>query len=348
MVDGASYRGQMPAFGDKLNAKQIADVLSYVRTAFNSYGEVGEDAVKKAMSNGKRPADMLPKVNQAVFPSPQSPAQSNGAAPKSVARQPYEGKTMDFTALHKALGKIEFDAPFPAQIETLSGEFAEMVKLGYLIFTDTQRYAKKYVGNGLDCRNCHTDAGARPDAAPLWAAIGNFPAYRGKNNLVNTFENRLQGCFTYSMNGIAPPSGGQVLTALSAYAYWLGRGVPLGMDLEGRGYPKVEAAQDADKDNGGKLYAAKCAICHGNDGQGTRTRDGHGYQFPPLWGPDSYNWGAGMHKNENFAGFIKGNMPLGQGGTLTDQEALDIAAWVNQQSHSRPTAAHNPGQAPNF
>ena len=38
-------------------------------------------------------------------------------------------------------------------------------------------------------------------------------------------------------------------------------------------------------------------------------------------GADSFNWGAGMHQIGNAAGFIKANMPLGQAGMLSDQEA---------------------------
>ena len=49
---------------------------------------------------------------------------------------------------------------------------------------------------------------------------------------------------------------------------------------------------------------------------------------------DSYNKGAGMANNNILAGFIKANMPLGQPWSLTDQEALDVAAYINQ--HIRP------------
>lgn len=38
--------------------------------------------------------------------------------------------------------------------------------------------------------------------------------------------------------------------------------------------------------------------------------------------------------SETAAAFIKANMPLGLGGKLTDQEAWDVAAYMN--SHERP------------
>ncbi len=56
--------------------------------------------------------------------------------------------------------------------------------------------------------------------------------------------------------------------------------------------------------------------------------------FPPLWGSNSFNWGAGMHRVNTAAGFIKANMPLGKPNSLSDQEAWDVAAYIN--SFPRP------------
>ncbi|WP_331774554.1 c-type cytochrome [Sulfurospirillum sp. 1612] len=259
-----------------------------------------------------------------------------------------DGKPVDYAAAKSMLSKIQFDAPFPAEVEKQNSEFGEFVKLGYLLFTQTKKYAPKYVGSALSCNNCHLNAGALANSAPMWASYGMYPAYRGKNHLVNSFENRLQGCFIYSENGIVPPSGGVILKSLSAYIYWMSKGVPVGVSLPGRGYPKVKPAKKADLKKGEAVYMQKCAICHGKFGEGVKTRHAHEYQFPPLWGPDSYNWGAGMHKVSNFANFIKANMPLGQSYTLSDQEAWDIAAWVNQKSHSRPTRVSDPINGPAF
>ncbi|MFT4978375.1 MAG: thiosulfate dehydrogenase, partial [Myxococcota bacterium] len=63
--------------------------------------------------------------------------------------------------------------------------------------------------------------------------------------------------------------------------------------------------------------------------------------FPPLWGEGSYNWGAGMHRINTSAGFIWANMPLGQPGTLTEQQAWDVAAFIN--SHPRPADPRSAG-----
>ena len=55
-----------------------------------------------------------------------------------------------------------------------------------------------------------------------------------------------------------------------------------------------------------------------------------GYLFPALWGPNSYNDGAGMARVLTASRFIKARMPLGQP-DLTDDEAFDVAAYVNSQ-----------------
>jgi len=57
--------------------------------------------------------------------------------------------------------------------------------------------------------------------------------------------------------------------------------------------------------------------------------------FPPLWGPESYNWGAGMARVNPAAGFIKANMPFGQGNSLSDQQAWDVAAFIDSQERPK-------------
>ncbi len=212
--------------------------------------------------------------------------------------------------------------------------FGRMVREGEAIFTDTQHHAAGYVGNGLDCSNCHLDAGRRAHASPLWAAWGVYPAYRRKEGRVLTYAQRLQGCFRFSMNGSPPPADSRVIVALEAYSAWMSRGAPVGVSLPGRGYPKqgFKPPQPPDYARGEAVYRKDCALCHGPDGQGQKVAGD--YVFPPLWGADSFNWGAGMHRLDNAAAFIKANMPLGRGGLLGDQEAWDVAMFVD--AHERP------------
>ncbi|BAZ93700.1 cytochrome c [Thiohalobacter thiocyanaticus] len=228
----------------------------------------------------------------------------------------------------------------PAESELPDGPFGEMVRYGRDLFVDTQQLRGRFVGNGLNCVNCHIDAGRRADSAPLWAAYTMYPAYRSKNDRVNTMEQRIQGCFRYSMNGAPPPSGSRELSALLSYHYWLAQGAPVGVALAGRGYPKLDdPANPPDISRGRQVFEAQCALCHGEDGQG-RKAEGV-YAFPPLWGTDSYNWGAGMHRVNTAAAFIHANMPLGRPQSLSVQQAWDVAAFIN--SHERPQDPRHDG-----
>ena len=204
----------------------------------------------------------------------------------------------------------------PTETAMPDGEFGRIVKRGEQIFLHTRQYAGAYVGNSLDCASCHLDAGRRANSAPLWGAYVLYPAFRTKDGSVSTFAARIQGCFSYSMNGKPPPLGD-----------------PVGTKMAGAGYPRLAApARPADFTRGQHVYDARCALCHGADGQGQAS--GGQPVFPPLWGPASFNWGAGMHQVGNAAGFVKANMPLSQGDSLSDQEAWDVALFVD--SHERP------------
>jgi thiosulfate dehydrogenase len=221
----------------------------------------------------------------------------------------------------------------PAESSISDDEFGKFVKLGQHIFLRPGQYAAAYVGNGLHCDSCHLDAGRLAGAAPMWGAYVAYPRYREKNHRVMSFQERLQDCFRFSMNGKAPPLGDPVLIALESYSYWLAKGAPTGVKLKGAGYLELpKPAEIPNYARGERVYQQNCSMCHGGDGAGL-TANGESV-FPALWGADSFNWGAGMHLINVAAGFIKANMPLGRGGTLSDQDAWDVAMYVD--SHERP------------
>lgn len=221
----------------------------------------------------------------------------------------------------------------PPRSEMPKGQFGKAVQLGENIFRHTTVYAHGVIGNAQNCSNCHLDGGRLAGSAPLWAAYTAYPAYRKKNDKVNTYGMRLQGCFRFSENGKVPALNSKLIIALEAYSYWLATGAPTGVNMVGRGYPKLAAPAEApDYARGAVVYKQNCALCHGADGQGQYVRGQT--VFPPLWGARSFNWGAGMGSVKNAAEFIASNMPFGAVGTLSEQQAWDVAQYVD--SHERP------------
>ena len=151
------------------------------------------------------------------------------------------------------------------------------------------------------------------------------------------------------MNGRALALDSREMKAFIAYMKWLSTGIPDGAKIIGAGTLSVrEPGRAADLEHGVEVYARACAACHGEDGQGHRDAQGAGYQFPPLWGPDSYNNGAGMTRLLNAAAFVKHNMPLGttfDATVLSDEEAYDVAGYINSQP--RPQKANLDWDFPN-
>ena len=217
---------------------------------------------------------------------------------------------------------IEFSPPSP---ETIPGSrLGEQIRLGYEIVVNTQEYGRPYVGNRLNCTNCHLDGGVNPIAASFVGIASVYPEYRPRNARVNTLADRVNECFERSLNGRALPPDSSKLEAVVAYITWLSREVPSGATIPWRGLQRIPSRRPLDADNGKKVFGAKCAFCHGSDGLGTMAA-------PPVWGPQSYNIAAGMARVSVAAAFIKSNMPRSWGWSLSDDDAYDVAAYINAQ-----------------
>jgi thiosulfate dehydrogenase len=187
---------------------------------------------------------------------------------------------------------------------------------------------KPFAGNRLACQNCHLDAGTRLSGVPLVGVAGLYPKFSARSGRTISLAERIQECMTRSMNGRPLPEGSRELAALLAYIRSLDGPPPPSL-------PTPPAALPPDAERGAEVYARVCALCHQPHGLGKRM--GQGYEFPPLWGPDSFNDGAGMDHFERAVGFIRRNMPRGidpEHPQLTPQEAWDVAAFL--QSRPRP------------
>jgi len=232
----------------------------------------------------------------------------------------------------------------PAFADSEEGKMAEY---GHRLITETfaligPETALAITGNRLACASCHLNGGTKPYAAPYIGLTGLFPIYIGRENKVVSLEERINGCFERSMNGRAIDVNSKEMRAIISYIKHLSKNMAVGERIEGQGFVDFKIPdRAADLKKGELVYQQSCASCHAPNGEGLKGRVGHkegGYIYPPLWGGDSYNDGAGMARLLTAARFIKGNMPLGvthDTPQLSDEQAYDVAAYIN--SHNRPT-----------
>ncbi len=202
------------------------------------------------------------------------------------------------------------------------------IRRGLALLRHTRDSLPAYASSSLNCTSCHLEDGLRLEAAPLAGVAARYPKYMDRSGAVVPLTDRVNYCITRSLAGNRLPTESREMQDMVSYLTWISRGVPIGAQMAGaRGLLDAADTLAGDQARGATLYAAKCAACHGADGQGQAI-------YPALWGAASYSIGASMARVERAASFIQHNMPFGAGGTLTWQEAFDLAAWVN--SHPRP------------
>jgi thiosulfate dehydrogenase len=217
-------------------------------------------------------------------------------------------------------------APSPDTIP--AGPLGDSIRLGLKVFDETPKYAAPYVGNKLNCSDCHLKSGTQSYASPMVGVPGLFPMYRDREKTVVTLEERLEQCFQRSENGHRLPENSPEMVGLLSYMQWLSKDQPTGRPFPGRGFETLPALT-GDVDRGSQIYAAQCALCHGQDGAGQPPT------FPPVWGPGAFNDGAGMNDPSRMAAFVHRNMPQTSPGSLTPQQAYDVSAYIHSKPHTR-------------
>ncbi len=208
--------------------------------------------------------------------------------------------------------------------------YGESILRGKDYLENTFEKLPKFVGAKINCTSCHLASGTTQFAGPWVGVTARFPQYRARSAKVDTLPDRVNDCFERSLNGKRLPENSKEMTDIISYMTWLSKGYAIGQDVEGSGMPKLALERAPNSANGKKVYDLKCASCHQAQGQGVYAENGK-VSFPALWGSKSFNVGAGMARLHTAAGFVKKNMPLGQGNSLSDDDAFDVAAYfVNQ------------------
>jgi thiosulfate dehydrogenase len=255
-------------------------------------------------------------------PSPLVPATTTMVTAWQVPLNPLEDKTLDQSPL------------------------AEQIRWGFRIFTDTPGQAPQLVGGTVSCANCHLNAGQRERALPIVGIAGSFPEYNARASRLITLADRVVDCFLRSENATGragdEESGGHVelptptskeVLAISAYITWLAKGYPVGRNPEWRGRNAIAPARllpvaSLDRAKGEAIFKERCTSCHGVDGQGVPIGD---KRAGPLWGPRSWNDGAGASRVYTLAGIIRYTMPYLDPGSLSDEDAQHVAAFITSQ-----------------
>lgn len=271
------------------------------------------------------------------IPAPKPEVEIKTPVPDQFGNFTSAGKTK---ALENTTTKNTFWSP-PAASE-ISSDQKELIAYGKELISHTCLYFGEkgklgFTTNGMNCQNCHLDAGTKVFGNNYSAVAATYPKYRARSGTIENVYKRVNDCFERSLNGEALDTASKEMSAIVSYIYWLGSNVEKGKKPDGSGLKDlVFLDRSADPVKGKDVYTAKCQSCHQENGEGVINSDKTAYTYPPLWGDRSYNDGAGLYRVSNFAKFVKCNMPLGathELSQLTDEEAWDVAAYVNSQPH---------------
>ncbi|MGN6402545.1 MAG: c-type cytochrome [Flavisolibacter sp.] len=228
-------------------------------------------------------------------------------------------------------------------------KFGEAVRYGYELMINTSYYIGpkgvngRYLGNRMNCTNCHQWAGTKPFSFNLMKSQEDYPQYRSREGKILSLAERVNNCMMRPHNGRPLPLDSKEMIAFLSYFKWINSFVNRQEKFTGSKNMSVEFPEvAASSERGQTLYAENCARCHGTNGEGTLRPDGAAYIYPPLWGHEGYQPGSSMHRIIKMAQWIKANMPFDKATWnkpyLTDEQALDIAAFVNNDElHQRPS-----------
>jgi thiosulfate dehydrogenase len=216
----------------------------------------------------------------------------------------------------------------PTEAEIPADSMGASIRRGLALLRFTPESLPKYVHSNMRCTSCHQNDGTKVSSVPLTGSHARFPKYNTRSGKVISLADRVNFCMTRSLAGQALPADSREMNDILTYLAFISRDVPTGRKLTSvDGLIPMKDTLAGDTLRGRQLYAVSCALCHQADGSGKSP-------IPALWGSQSYAIGASMARAERAASFISHNMPQTAPGSLTPQNAFDLAAYIN--SHPRP------------
>lgn len=215
----------------------------------------------------------------------------------------------------------------PPESAIPADSFGAAIRRGLALMRFTPESLPQYARSNLRCTSCHRLDGRDPSSAPFVGVYARYPKYLPRTGAVVTMQDRVNYCLTRSLAGNALPDNSREMGDMLAYFAFISIGLPVGSDVPGgSGLIPVPEKLDGDSARGRAIYAARCARCHAADGGGGAVAG-----VPAVWGPRSFSIGASMARRERAASFIFHNMPQDSAGTLTPQQAFDVAAFITLQ-----------------
>jgi thiosulfate dehydrogenase len=226
-------------------------------------------------------------------------------------------------------------------LNEIPGKTGAAIRYGYELLSETPVYfgpkgkVKALSKSRMACRNCHIDVGRNPAGNSWLDSHGAYPQYRAREGTIQTLADRVNACMQYPMQGKPIQPESEEMRSILLYMKWIGKGRPsLDKDMDQRLVPLSFLNRSANPSRGKEVYQNYCVSCHGQNGEGKLRDDKLAFQYPPLWGSESYIVGSSMSRLSLLARFIKGTMPLNttpDRPVLSDEEAWDVAAFVNTQ-----------------
>lgn len=259
---------------------------------------------------------------------------SGCSQPEPIERQASEFNLVTADDANQDIGTYVL----PQDTAILDEPNADEIFYGKRLLNETKRLLPEHVGAQMNCNSCHISQGKVPLGDPYINSYNTYPRVMPRAGKEVDMEGRINGCFQRSMNGVPLDREGPEMQAMIAYMKWLAQNTPQNQKVDINNAGDIDTTLVGNPLRGEQIYYAQCATCHGDNGEGLKDSRGD-IVFPPLWGEESFNIGAGMARTYKAAAFVKYNMPMGiqtkglwgHGNVLSDQDAVDVAQFFTHK-----------------